>query len=76
LDEPTSSLDPLAEENIYRDFSKITNDKTVIYISHRMSSTKLSDKILVSNNSMIVAFDTHTNLMKNKNSVYYDMFTT
>lgn len=73
LDEPTSALDPIAESEIYEDFSKLIDDRTAIYISHRMSSSLLSDKILVLNNNKIEAFDTHKNLMKN-NKLYSDLF--
>ena len=39
LDEPTSALDPLAEADIYQNFNNLVQDKTAIYISHRMSSS-------------------------------------
>lgn len=73
LDEPTSALDPLAESEIYEDFSRLVKDKTTIYISHRMSSSLLSDKILLLNNSVVEDFDSHKNLMKN-NKLYRDLF--
>lgn len=47
LDEPTAALDPIAEAEIYEKFNEITGDKTAIYISHRLSSCKFCDKIVV-----------------------------
>jgi ATP-binding cassette subfamily B protein/ATP-binding cassette subfamily C protein len=76
LDEPTSALDPLAEASIYEHFSQLTQGKTSIFISHRMSSSVFCDKILVIDNGIISAFDTHTNLMKNTESLYYQLFST
>ena len=47
LDEPTAALDPLAEAEVYRKFQEITKDKTAVYISHRLSSCRFCDEILV-----------------------------
>lgn len=74
LDEPTSALDPLAEAEIYQHFNELVKEKTAIYISHRMSSSVFCDRILVIENGSITDFDTHKNLMKKKNSLYYKMF--
>ena len=76
LDEPTSALDPESEAEIYENFSKLVHDKTSIFISHRMSSSVFCDKILLLNNSRVEAFDSHKNLMKNTDSLYYKLFTT
>lgn len=67
LDEPTASLDPLAEAKIYEQFNQMTSGKTAIFISHRMSSTRFTDKVLVLDEGKIKAFDTHENLMKTDN---------
>ncbi|MDE6655858.1 MAG: ABC transporter ATP-binding protein/permease [Anaeroplasmataceae bacterium] len=75
LDEPTSALDPLAEAEIYENFNKMVLHKTAIYISHRMSSSIFCDKILVLENGKVSHFDSHENLMKDKNSLYYKLFT-
>nr|MDE5546575.1 ABC transporter ATP-binding protein/permease [Anaeroplasmataceae bacterium] len=75
LDEPTSALDPLAEAEIYENFNKMILHKTAIYISHRMSSSIFCDKILVLENGKVSNFDSHENLMKEKNSLYYKLFT-
>jgi ABC-type multidrug transport system fused ATPase/permease subunit len=76
LDEPTSALDPLAEASIYENFSQLTKDKISIFISHRMSSSVFCDKILVIENGIKVSFDTHSNLMKDKDSLYFRLFST
>lgn len=67
LDEPTASLDPLAEAKIYEQFNQMTSGKTAIFISHRMSSTRFTDKVLVLDEGKIKAFDSHENLMKTDN---------
>lgn len=76
LDEPTSALDPLAEAEIYQNFNDLVEDKTAIYISHRMSSSVFCDYILVLDGGKVVSFDTHENLMKKTDSLYYQLFTT
>lgn len=73
LDEPTASLDPIAEAQVFEDFNKLVNNKTALYISHRMSSSVFCDKVLVINNNKIEDFDTHNNLMK-KDSLYKELF--
>ncbi|NMB06962.1 MAG: ABC transporter ATP-binding protein [Tissierellia bacterium] len=74
LDEPTSALDPLAEAEIYEHFNTMVQGKTAIYISHRMSSSTFSDKILLIENGEVVDFDSHKNLMKKEDSLYYRLF--
>lgn len=76
LDEPTSALDPLAEAEIYEHFNELVEDKTAIYISHRMSSSVFCDRILLLNDGRIEAFDTHENLMRKSDSLYYKLFQT
>lgn len=65
LDEPTASLDPKIESKIYQDFLKITENKTVLFITHRLATVKKADKVLVIKNGEFIAFDTHDNLMIN-----------
>lgn len=67
LDEPTASLDPLAESKIYEHFNEMTEGKTAIFISHRMSSSRFTDKILLLDEGKAAAFDSHQNLMKTDN---------
>lgn len=69
LDEPTASLDPKIENKIYQDFLKLTENKTVLFITHRLATVKKADKVLVIKNGEILGFDTHNNLMENNN--YY-----
>jgi len=73
FDEPTASLDPLAENEIYKKFEEIIEGKTAILISHRLASTKMVDSILVLDNGIIVELGHHTALMASK-GLYYDMF--
>ena len=75
LDEPTSALDPIAESEIYLNFHNLIKGKTALYISHRMSSSIFCDKILVLDNGEIVAYDTHKELMKQEDGLYYKLFT-
>lgn len=74
LDEPTSALDPIAEAEIYENFNSMVGDKTAIYISHRMSSSVFCDRILVLNNGIIEAYDTHKKLLENTEGLYYNLF--
>ncbi len=76
LDEPTSALDPIAEAEIYEHFNSLAHDRTALYISHRMSSSIFCDKILVLNGGKVEAFAPHAELMADKNSLYYQLFTT
>lgn len=74
LDEPASALDPIAEAEIYEKFNSLVEDKTAIYISHRMSSSVFCDKILIIDGGSVADFDTHENLMKKTESLYYKLF--
>ena len=74
LDEPASALDPIAEAEIYEKFNSLVEDKTAIYISHRMSSSVFCDKILIIDGGTVADFDTHENLMKKTDSLYYKLF--
>ncbi len=76
LDEPTSALDPIAEAEIYQHFNSLVGGKTAFYISHRMSSSVFCDKVLIIEGGRVADYDTHKNLMKKKNSLYYKLFTT
>lgn len=74
LDEPASALDPIAEAEIYEKFNGLVEDKTAIYISHRMSSSVFCDKILIIDGGTVADYDTHENLMKKTESLYYKLF--
>ena len=73
LDEPSSALDPIAEYKMYESLIEATKEKTVIYISHRLSSAVLSDKIYVFGDGTVQESGTHDELM-NKNGIYAEMF--
>lgn len=74
LDEPSSALDPVAETKMYDSLMEGTKDKTVIYISHRLSSATRSDNILVFAGGMLIESGTHEELM-NLDGEYCKMFT-
>ncbi|MCC8150772.1 MAG: ABC transporter ATP-binding protein/permease [Lachnospiraceae bacterium] len=74
LDEPTAALDPIAEAEIYSKFDEIVTDKTAVYISHRLSSCKFCDEIVVFDNGRIVQQDTHDNLVADENGKYYALW--
>ncbi len=74
LDEPSSALDPIAEYNMYENLISATKGKTVIYISHRLSSAVLSDKIYVFGDGTVKESGSHSELME-LNGKYAEMFT-
>ncbi len=74
LDEPASALDPIAEAEIYEKFNSLVEDKTAIYISHRMSSSVFCDKILIIDGGTVADYDTHENLMQKTDRLYYKLF--
>ena len=74
LDEPTSALDALAEAEIYQGFDGLVSNKTAIYISHRLSSTKFCDHIAFFDEEGLKEYGTHEELMK-LGKDYYHMFT-
>lgn len=74
LDEPSSALDPIAEYKMYESLINVTKGKTVLYISHRLSSAVLSDRIIVLDGGRIAEDGSHAQLMK-KGGVYSEMFT-
>lgn len=74
LDEPTAALDALAEADIYQSFNDLVKDKTAVYISHRLASTKFCDKIALFDSTGLKEYGTHEQLMKQKGE-YYRMFT-
>ena len=74
LDEPSSALDPVAESKMYDALIEGTRGKTVIYISHRLSSATRSDNILVFNKGVLAEQGNHEALMQN-NGYYQEMFT-
>ncbi|MFZ3579183.1 ABC transporter ATP-binding protein [Virgibacillus sp. DJP39] len=63
LDEPTASLDPQAELDMYENFNYLTEGKTTIFISHRMASAKMADKIFLLKGGRIIETGTHSELL-------------
>ena len=74
LDEPTSALDPIAEYEIYQKFNELVQGRTAIYISHRLSSTRFTDKIAVFSDGELCEFGSHSELMALFDGVYKNMF--
>lgn len=75
LDEPTAALDPIAEAEVYSNFNKIVGDKTAIYISHRLSSCRFCDKIVVFDAGSIVQVGTHDALVADTSGKYHELWT-
>lgn len=73
LDEPTAALDALAEYNLYKSFDKIIGDKSAVYISHRLSSTRFCDNIAMFKSGEMVEYGTHDELLA-RNGAYAEMF--
>lgn len=74
LDEPTSALDPIAEQDIYERFNEMVKDKTALFISHRMSSCRFCDQVVVFDDGQIVQNGTHEELLKQKDGLYLEMW--
>ncbi len=75
LDEPTASLDPMAEQEIYNQFDELRKDKTTLFVSHRLSSATTADKIIVLKYGEITEMGRHDELMAKKGE-YYTLFST
>ena len=75
LDEPTASLDPMAEQEIFNQFDRLRADKTTIFVSHRLSSATVASKIAVLEYGKLIEEGDHRTLMA-KQGRYYELFTT
>lgn len=73
LDEPSSALDPIAEYKMFENMMRATEGRSVIFISHRLSSAVLADRVLLMDNGTIAESGTHKELMA-KNGKYAEMF--
>ena len=73
LDEPTAALDPIAENELYLEYDRLIQGKTALFISHRLSSTRFCDRILLLEDGQIVETGTHQQLMQRKGK-YAEMF--
>ncbi|MBI9011349.1 MAG: ABC transporter ATP-binding protein [Clostridiales bacterium] len=74
LDEPTSSLSPTAESEIYTKFLNFANERSLLMISHRLGSTKIADEIIVMDDGVIAESGSHEQLMDH-NKLYANLFT-
>lgn len=75
LDEPTASLDAIAEQKIYNRFDELRLDKTTVFVSHRLSSATVADKIFVLENGRLIEQGNHKELMA-LGGKYYELFST
>lgn len=74
FDEPSSALDPIAEYDLYKSIMKDSRDKTMIFISHRLSSVRNADKVFMFEHGELIEQGSHEELMK-MNGSYADMYT-
>ena len=74
LDEPSSALDPIAEANVYNNMLTLGKNKTIIFISHRLTTTVNADYIYLFEHGKVIEQGTHEELMK-LNKKYKEMFT-
>ena len=73
LDEPTAAMDPVTEYEFYKKYYAMAKDKTVIFVSHRLSGSIFSDRVLVLDKGHIVQQGTHSYLIE-RDGLYKDMF--
>lgn len=75
LDEPTAALDPKSEEEVFENLIHLTKGKTSVFISHRLSSTRIADRIIVLDKGEILEEGSHKELMEH-HGLYEEMFNT
>ena len=73
LDEPSSALDPVAEYELNRSILENAKDKTVIFISHRLSTTRMADRIYMFDRGAIIEVGSHEDLIA-QNGKYAEMY--
>lgn len=73
LDEPTAALDPIAESELYQKYNDMTQNRSSIYISHRLASTRFCDRIVLIADGGIAEEGTHESLLQ-KGAVYAELF--
>lgn len=74
LDEPTAALDPVSEYEVYSNFNRISGDRTVVYISHRLASCRFCDKIAVFHQGQILQTGTHRQLLADEEGKYFQLW--
>lgn len=74
LDEPTAALDPIAEAAVYENFNRIAQNKTSVFISHRLSSCRFCDSIAVFDHGQLVQMGTHEDLVSDTESKYSQLW--
>lgn len=74
LDEPTAALDPLAEAEVYSNMNRIIGNKSAIFISHRLSSCRFCDNILVFHEGKLVQYGNHDILLNDTSGMYYQLW--
>ena len=75
MDEPTASLDPLAEQEVFNKFTTLSEGKLSIFVSHRLSGATTAGKIIVLSGGEVAEMGNHTDLM-NMRGIYHELFTT
>lgn len=73
LDEPTAALDAYSESELYNSFDSLVGEKTAVYISHRLASTRFCDEIAVFSQGHIIEFGTHEELMR-QGKKYFELY--
>lgn len=74
LDEPTAALDPYAEYEVYENFGKLTGGKTVLFVSHRLSSCRMCDRIVVVHQGEVAQCGTHEELLAEQGGKYRELW--
>lgn len=74
LDEPTAALDPIAEHEVYSKMDEITQGKTAIFISHRLSSCRFCQDIVVFNEGELIQQGSHDILVEDTNGKYHELW--
>ena len=73
LDEPTAALSPQAEDELYQRVNQLSGEKTILFISHRLSSCRIADRILVFADGGLIQEGNHEELMK-RDGLYAELF--